>query len=104
VTIQQDTDLPKILRVNFADTGFDQQTNNVLSPLPADTVDTQRDQVVDMTTYAARLTKRSSSPTATCGEWNSREQVENALTAQELAFEPGDVKTLDLDGIPRTRS
>jgi hypothetical protein len=32
VTIEQDTDLPRILRVNFADTGFDQQTNNVLSP------------------------------------------------------------------------
>jgi hypothetical protein len=32
-------------------------------------------------------------------EWNSREQIENALTAQCLGFEPGDVKTLDLDGI-----
>jgi hypothetical protein len=31
--------------------------------------------------------------------WNSRERVENALTAQELALEPGDVKTLSLDGI-----
>jgi hypothetical protein len=100
VTIQQDTDLPRILRVNFADTGFDQQTNNVLSPLPADTVDTQRDQVVDLTTYAASPDEAQQlADRYIRREWNSREQVENALTAQCLAFEPGDVKTLDLDGI-----
>jgi hypothetical protein len=52
-TITQDTDLPRILRVNFADVDFEQQTNNVLSPLTIDAVDTQRDVSIDLTTYAA---------------------------------------------------
>jgi hypothetical protein len=51
-TQQQDTDLPKLLRVNFSDTGFDQQTNNILSPLPVDVVDSQNDIVIDLTTSA----------------------------------------------------
>jgi hypothetical protein len=67
VTIGQDTDLPKVLRVNFADTAFDQQTNNVLSPLPVDSVDSQRDEAIDMTTYADTPTARSRRPIATCG-------------------------------------
>jgi hypothetical protein len=100
ITEKQDTDLPKILRVNFADTQFDQETNNVLSPLPVDAVDCQRDATLDLTTYADtpdgaqqkadRYMRRT---------WNGKDGLESSLTAQELAIEPGDVKTVNLDGI-----
>jgi hypothetical protein len=86
--------------VNFADTQFDQQTNNVLSPLPADTVDSQRDVVIDGTTWAADPDEaQQKSDRFMRREWNSREAIENSLTGQYLALEPGDVETLDLDGI-----
>lgn len=100
ITIKQDTDLPKLLRVNFADTGFDQQTNNVLSPLPADSVDSQRDESIDLTTYAATADEAQQlSDRYIRREWNSREGITNALTARYLQLEPGDVKTLSLDGV-----
>lgn len=97
---KQDTDLPKLLRVNFADTGFDQQTNNVLSPLPADVVDSQRDNVIDLTTYADTPTgAQQKADRYMRREWNSRETIANSLTEQKLAMEPGDITTLSLDGI-----
>jgi hypothetical protein len=103
VTIAQDTDLPKMLRVNFADTEFDQQTNNVLSPLTLNEVDSQRDDVIDLTTYAATPDEAQKlSDRYLRRRWNGRESIENSLTAQYLAIEPGDVKTLDLDGIQQT--
>jgi hypothetical protein len=100
VTIAQDTDLPKLLRVNFADTEFDQQTNNVLSPMPVDSVDTQRDDVIDLTTYADTPTgAQQKADRYMRRQWNSRETIENSLTNQNLALEPGDVTTLWLDDI-----
>jgi hypothetical protein len=96
----QDTDLPKILRVNFADSTFDQQTNNVLSPLPADAVDSQRDVVIDLTTYVTTPNDaQQKADRYMRGLWNRRAKVENALTAQCLALEPADLTTLSLDGI-----
>jgi hypothetical protein len=89
----------KMLRVNFADTEFDQQTNNVLSPLPADCVDTQRDVVIDLTTWRQRgrgaAARRPLHAAAVERKGHDRELADRA----ELAIEPGDVKTLDLDGI-----
>jgi hypothetical protein len=100
VTIAQDTDLPKLLRVNFADTEFDQQTNNVLSPMPVDSVDTQRDDVIDLTTYADTPTgAQQKADRYMRRQWNSRETIENSLTNQNFALEPGDVTTLWLDDI-----
>jgi hypothetical protein len=96
----QDTDLPKILRVNFADNGFDQQVNNVLSPLPADAVDTQRDTVIDLTTYVTVPDDaQQKADRYMRGLWNRRAKVDNALTAQLVALEPGDIVTLSLDDI-----
>jgi hypothetical protein len=100
MTKKQDTDLPKLIRVNFADTMFDQEENNVLSPLTLDEVDTERDATIDLTTYAAAPDEAQQlSDRYMRRQWNSRDGLENSLTAQQLAVEPGDVKTLDLDGI-----
>jgi hypothetical protein len=99
VTVQQDTDLPRKLTFNFADGNHDQQPNNVIAQRPLDAVDTMREEQVDLATFvdtpsgaqqkADRFFRRM---------WNSRERTSNALTAQELALEPADVKTLSLDG------
>jgi hypothetical protein len=103
IAIQQDTDLPRRLTLNFADIGKDQQTNTVISQRALDAVDSVRDQTIDMTTYvedpgdaqkfADRYFRRV---------WNSRESVSLGLTAQMLKLEPGDVYTLDLDGVSQT--
>jgi hypothetical protein len=99
-TQQQDTDLPKLLRVNFSDTGFDQQTNNILSPLPVDVVDSQNDIVIDLTTSADTPTGAQQKGDRYMRRvWNGRDTVELSLTARYRDIEPGVVMTLDLDGI-----
>jgi hypothetical protein len=96
----QDTDLPKLLRVNFSDTGFDQQTNNILSPLPVDVVDSQNDVVIDLTTSADTPTgAQQKGDRYMRRTWNGRDTVELSLTARYRDIEPGVVMTLDLDGI-----
>jgi hypothetical protein len=100
VPIVQDTDLPVLIRVNFADTGFDQQPNNVLSPLPTDAVDSQRDVVIDLSTCAASSTEAQQlSDRYMRRQWTSKDTVQASLTEQQLALEPGDVTTLSLDGV-----
>lgn len=102
VSITQDTDLPRRITLNFADVGKDQQTNTVISQRPLDAVDSVREQTLDLTTYvstpaeAQQLTDRYFRRV-----WNARETVTNSLTAQELVLEPGDVRTLSLDGVER---
>lgn len=96
----QDTDLPKILRVNFADTDFDQQTNNVLSPLTLDQIDSQQEPVIDLTTYAdTPAGAQQKADRYMRRRLNGRDTVDLSLTAQQLALEPGDVTTVNLDGI-----
>lgn len=99
VTEAEDTDLPRTLRVNFADTGHDQDSNNVIVPLPIATVDSQRDVTLALDNYADtpdgaqqkgdRYMRRT---------WNGKSTIDTSLTAQSRALEPGDVTTLDLDG------
>jgi hypothetical protein len=96
----QDTDLPRLLRINFADIAFDQEVNNILSPLAADTVDSQRDVTIDGSTWAAGTDEAQQlGDRYMRRQWIGKDTVDNSLTAQHLAIEPGDVTTLDLDGI-----
>jgi hypothetical protein len=103
VEIAQDTDLPRRITLNFADIGKDQQTNTVISQRPLDAADTVRELTLDLTTYstdpaeAQKLTDRYFRR-----QWVGRETVSMGLTAQNLALEPGDVRTLELDGVTRT--
>ena len=99
VKIQQDTDLPKKITVTFADVNADQQANTAIFQRPLDAVDSQREDRIDLSTYvtdaddAQQLIDRFGRR-----EWNSRESITNALTAQELRLECADVKTVSLDG------
>lgn len=102
VSMAQDTDLPRKITLNFADVGKDQQTNTAIAQRSLDAVDSVREVSIDLTTYAEdpanaqqfvdRYHRRA---------WFGREKISLSLTAQQLHLEPGDVRTLSLDGISR---
>lgn len=103
VSIVQDTDLPARVTVDFADINFEQQTNTVISQRPSSTVDTNREETIDLTTYAAVASDAQQlSDRRFRRIWNERERTSLSMTAMQLAMEPGDVKTLSLDGVTRT--
>lgn len=99
VPIKQVDQLPRSLTVSFADPTADQQVNNLHVGRPLDATDARGDQNVDLGTLALNPDDARS-----LGEryfrrmWNGRKEPANGLTAQYLALEPGDVRTLDLDG------
>jgi hypothetical protein len=102
VTIQQDTDLPRRLTFNFADEGKDQQPNNVISQRPLDAMNSTREETIDLTTFVdTPAAAQQKADRYLRRVWNSRERINNSLTAQYLALEPGDVKTISLDGTLR---
>jgi hypothetical protein len=102
VTIKQDTDLPRKLTFNFADNDHEQQPNNAIAQRPFDAVDSTREETVDLSTYADTADGAQQKADRYLRRiWNSREGIKNSLTPQVLAIEPGDVKTLSLDGVLR---
>jgi hypothetical protein len=102
VTIKQDTDLPRKLTFNYADNDHEQQPNNAIAQRPFDTVDSTREETVDLSTYADTADGAQQKADRYLRRiWNSREGIKNSLTPQVLAIEPGDVKTLSLDGVLR---
>ena len=99
VKVRQAAELPRAVTINFADLDADQQPNNVRVGRPLDATGARGEKSVDLSTL-------SLSPDAArdLGDryfrrfWNERKGVTLGLTAQQLALEPGDVRTLDLDG------
>lgn len=99
LTIANDTDLPHRIFLNFADVDHDQQTNSAVARRSPDSVDSVRELTLDLTTWAAdkdqaqrfveRILRR---------RWFARQSIDLKLTAKELALEPADIRTLDLDG------
>lgn len=93
------TELPLRITVSYADWTKGHQANNVNSTRDKDAVDTRREQQIDMSTYGDTPNDfQAKSDRFLRWMWNSRWTVENALTAQYQALEPGDVYTLELDG------
>jgi hypothetical protein len=65
-------------------------------------VDSTREETIDLSTYADTADAAQQKADRFFRRiWNSRERTNNSLTAQYLALEPGDVKTLSLDGVTR---
>lgn len=99
VTRSQDTDLPLAVTIKFADENFEQQTNTVISQRDRTAVDTNREEIIDLTTYAATPSDSQQFADRRFRRlWNERQRIALALTAQEFALEPADVTTLSLDG------
>ena len=99
VTIRQARELPRAITVNFADTEGDQQPNNVRADRPLDATDAKADETIDLSTLA--LDPDDARPLADRyfrRLWNGRKEPSLALTAKAIGLEPGDVKTLSLDG------
>ncbi len=102
VTIKQDTDLPRKLTYNFADFDHEQQPNNAIAQRPFDAVDSSREETIDLSTFVDTVDgAQQKADRYLRRQWNSREGIKNSLTAQYLALEPADIKTLSLDGTLR---
>ena len=99
VKIRQAAELPAAIVISFADIDADQQPANVRAARPLDATDARGDKSIDLSTLALDAdTARDLADRYFRRLWNGRREVENALTAQNLAIEAGDVKTLSLDG------
>lgn len=102
IAIAQDTDLPKEVTVNYADIEHDQATNTAVSQRVADAMDSSRAETIDLSTYATTADEAQQlSDRRLRRIWNEREHISLGLTAQYLALEPGDVRTVSVDGEPR---
>ena len=97
VTVKQE--LPRALLIDFADVDADQQPNTVRADRPLDATDARGEMKLDLTTLAldvdeaAQLANRHFRR-----RWNERKEVTTALTTKELKLEPGDVRSITLDG------
>lgn len=100
VTIRQAAELPKDLTVNFADIDADQQPNNARSPRRGDATAAKGSRTLDMSTMAISADNaRNLTDRYFRRMWNERKEVSLKLTAQQLDLEPGDCRTIELDGI-----
>jgi Ni/Co efflux regulator RcnB len=94
-----DSNLPLELTVSFSDNTKDFQENNVIATRSSVSVDSERVQQINMATYCDTADDmQQKADRFLRWMWNSRWRVENALTAQRIAAEPGDLYDLDLDG------
>lgn len=99
VKVRQAAELPRAITVTFADINADQQPNTARADRPLDATGAKGEQAIDMGTWAADADEGYQKTTRVHRRiWNERKEVSNSLTAQHLALEPADVKTLDLDG------
>ena len=99
VSLKQGADLPRSLTIEFADLNADQQPNNVLSDRPLDATGARGEQTIDLKTLVLDPDEaRQLGDRYFRRIWNERKDVSTGLTAQELALEPGDVRSLELDG------
>lgn len=99
VKVRQAAELPRALTVSFADVDGDQQTNNARADRPLDATGARGEKTLELTTLALNAdTARGLAERYFRRMWNERKEISLGLTAQQLALEPADVQTLDLDG------
>jgi hypothetical protein len=99
VKVRQASELPRAMIIDFADNNAEQQANSVRSDRPLDATDARGEKKIDLTTLALDVDEaRGLSDRHFRRIWNERKEITNALTAQNLGLEPGDVRTLSLDG------
>lgn len=99
LTVANDTDLPRRIFFNFADMDADQQPNSAISQRPLSAVDSSRETSIDMTNFATDATNAKQLVDRVFRrQWFSRNRADVGLTRKYLAVEPGDVRTLDIDG------
>lgn len=93
-----DTDLPFRVWFNFADIDADQQPNDVPSQRVATATQSKRELSIDLTTLALSADDaRNLADRVFRRRWGERVTLNNALSAQYLGIEAGDVKVFTLD-------
>jgi len=99
VSLREGSELPRSVTFTFADVDADQQPNNARADRPLDATGARSEQTIDLSTLALDVDEaRGLTDRYFRRIWNERRTVNNTLTAQQLALEPGDVRTLSLDG------
>jgi hypothetical protein len=99
LTVTNDTDIPRRVFFNFADTGADQQPNNAIAQRAASGTDSSREASIGMTTLALDAsTAKQLVDRYHRRLWFSRAKASFGVTRQELALEPGDVRAPSFDG------
>ena len=100
IKVRQAGELPQAVTLNFADFNADQQPNAVRSSRPLDATDAVGEQSLDLTTLAISADDaRGLADRMHRRIWNERTELQAGLTAQHLALEPGDCRTIELDGV-----
>lgn len=98
----QDVQLPMRLTFTYADGSKDHKINSSVFQRPGSVTDSNQDQKIDMSTYVS--TPVESQPLVDRfgrRKWFEHEQIEFSLTLRHAALEPGDVRSIVLDGEPR---
>lgn len=100
ITVRQE--LPRALLIDFADIDADQQPNTARADRPLDATDARGERKFDLTTLALDTDEAIQLANRHFRRlWNERQEVTTALTAKELILEPGDVRSITLDGSTR---
>jgi len=95
-----DTDLPRKMTLSYADVGHDQQPNTVIAQRPLDSVDSVREERIDLETYVSNpADAQKFGDRYIRRKWFGQQEYHFALTAQRLGLEPADLAILVLDGI-----
>jgi hypothetical protein len=99
VKVRQAAELPRAVIVDFADKDAEQQPNSVRADRPLDATGARGEKKIDLTTFVDEADgARQKTNRYHRRVWNERKEISLSLTAQELKLEPGDVRTLELDG------
>lgn len=99
ITSVNDTDLPRRAYITFADLDGDQQPNTAVAQRSAEAMDSQRELSIDLTTMAGTATDvQQRAERFMRRRWYATTGITCSFTAQSIGLEPGDFKTLDLDG------
>lgn len=102
-TTQGGTDVPTGLTLAFSDIESEYQTNNIRSMRPLDAVDARGEVSVDMTPLSiAPGEARPLADRLLRHYWISRKGWTHSLTSEYIDLEPGNVRTLDLEGVVHT--
>lgn len=98
--IKQGAELPRSVTITFADVDADQQPNNTRADRPLDATGARGEATIDLGTLALETDEaRQLGDRYFRRMWNERKEVKTAVTMQRASIEPGDVYTLELDGI-----
>lgn len=99
-SIKRGNELPRVTFLDFSDVNADFQRGSIPASRPGDVTDAEGIERLDMVTMTASADEAQGLISRYHRrKWAERRHFSFALTAQQYGLEPGDVKTLILDGV-----